>query len=80
MADTGLPAPPALQAPIASQPSTQPVQPPLLPAQPIQLVYIPQLIWSHFKPKFTGIPEEDADTDLLRTNDSMDTYTHFKKM
>ena len=43
-------------------------------AQAIQAVHVPQLNWSHFKPEFTGKPEEDAEAHLLRTNDWMDTH------
>ena len=31
-------------------------------------------MWSHFKPEFSGKPEEDAETHLLRTKDWMDTH------
>ena len=34
---------------------------------------MPQLNWSHFKPEFSGKPE-DAEAHLLRTNDWMDTH------
>ena len=34
----------------------------------------PQLNWLHFKPKYAGKPEEDAEAYLLRTNDWMDTH------
>ena len=30
--------------------------------------------WSHFRPKFTGKPEEDGETYLLHTNDWMNTH------
>ena len=30
--------------------------------------------WCHFKPEFTGKPEEDAEAHLLRTNDWMRTH------
>ena len=30
-----------------------------------------QLNWSHFKPYFSGKPEEDVEAHLLRTNDQM---------
>ena len=30
--------------------------------------------WSHFKPDFSGKPEEDAEVHLLRTNDWMTTH------
>ena len=43
---------------------------PLAPGAPQRL----QLNWSHFKPKFAGKPEEDAEAHLLRTNDWMDTH------
>ena len=33
-----------------------------------------QLNWSHFKPDFSGKPEEDAEAHLLRTNDWMTTH------
>ena len=36
--------------------------------------HIPLLNWSHFKPEFSGKPEEDAEAHLLRTNDCMDTH------
>ena len=34
----------------------------------------PQLNWFHFKPKYAGKPEEDAEAHLLRMNDWMDTH------
>ena len=33
-----------------------------------------QLNWSHFKPDFSGKPEEDTEVHLLRTNDWMTTH------
>ena len=45
--------------------------------QPIptqQMQHIPQLNWSHFKPEFSGRPEEDAEAHLLRTNEWMGTH------
>ena len=35
---------------------------------------MPPLNWSHFKPKYSGKPDEDAEAHLLRTNDWMDTH------
>ena len=35
---------------------------------------MPPLNWSHFKSKFSGKPDEDAEGHLLRTNDWMDTH------
>ena len=43
---------------------------PIVPGAPQR----PQLNWSHFKPKFAGKPEEDAEAHLLKTNDWMDTH------
>ena len=34
----------------------------------------PQLNWSHFKPKYAGKLEEDAEAHLLRTNNWINTY------
>ena len=31
------------------------------------------LNWSHFRPEFSGKPEEDAEAHLLRTDDWMET-------
>ena len=41
--------------------------------QAMQIPHVPQLNWSHFKPKYSGKPDEDAEAHLLRTNDGMDT-------
>ena len=74
MADA-LPVPPAPVPPPAIppvQPTIPPAQP--IPVQPIQAAHVPQLNWSHFKPKFAGKPDEDAEVHLLRTNDWMDTH------
>ena len=83
MADGGLS---ALQPPpvVPPAPSIHPPVPPIqlvvspaqpLPTQPIQLPHMPQLNWSHFKPKCIGKPDEDVEAHLLRTNDWMDTQT-----
>ena len=32
------------------------------------------LNWSHFKPKYSGKPDEDAEAHLLRMNDWMDMH------
>ena len=81
MADCGLPTPPALPVPQPSlvAPPASPVQlivPPSQPisTQPIQSAHIPQLNRSHFKPEFTGKPDEDVEAHFLRTNDRMDTH------
>ena len=52
-------------------PQPPPVIHPVVPMQPGPM---PQLNWSHFKPEFTGKPDEDAEAHLLRTNDWMDTH------
>ena len=53
-------------------PSLNPFMPnaPLAPAEPQR----PQLNWSHFKPKYVGKPDKDAEAHLLRTNDWMDRH------
>ena len=55
-------------------PPTQPAVPPPQPVVPP--VLMPQLNWSHCKPKFTGKPHEDAEAHLLRPNDRMDTHAY----
>ena len=64
MGDAGLqardaPTPPAPQA--LQQPKQQAQQ-------------IPPLNWLHFKPEYSGKPEEDAEAHLLRTNGWMNTH------
>ena len=52
-----------------------PQQPPLQPLQPQQAQQGHMHInWSHFKPEYSGKPEEDVETYLLRTNDLMNTH------
>ena len=34
----------------------------------------PQLNWPHFKSKYAGKPDEDAEAHLLRINDWMDAH------
>ena len=55
---------------------THPPHNPFLPNAPIApgAPQRPQFNWSHFKPRFAGKPEEDAEAHLLRTNDWMDTH------
>ena len=68
MADGGPPAPqPPPVAPVV--PPASPVQQlPTPPAQQNQL-QVPHLNWSHFKPEFSGKPEDGTKAHLLRTND-----------
>ena len=60
--------------------STQPPPPPADPSalqasqQPEQEVV--HLIWSYFKPEFSGKPDGDAEAHLLCTNDWMNAH-HF---
>ena len=68
MAETGPQAPPIPEA--ALEPQVP--QEPKAPQQPAW--HIPQLNWSHFRPKFSGKLEEDAEAHLLRTNDWMNTH------
>ena len=43
------------------------------PPQVIQQQQLP-MNWSHFKPEFSGKPDEDVEAHLLRTNDWMTTH------
>ena len=47
-------------------------QAPQVPQQPV--LHMSPLNWSHFKPKFSGKPDEDAKANLLGTNYWMDTH------
>ena len=44
-----------------------------IPPQPAQQVNL-HMNWSHFKPEYSGKPEEDIEVHLLRTNDWMNTH------
>ena len=66
----GVPAPNPPPPP-ADQPEPQAPQQPVQPAQ--QVVH---LNWSHFKPEFSGKPDEDSEAHLLCTNDWMNAH-HF---
>ena len=75
MAEGGPPAPPI--HPQAPQQPQQPVQLPIAPDQPVptkQAQQIPHLNWSHFKPEYSGKPEENVDAHLLGRNKWMDTH------
>ena len=50
------------------QPTPKPLQP-----QPGQQVPL-HMNWSHFKPEYSGKPEEDVEAHLLRMNDWMNTH------
>ena len=80
MAEAGLqapdiPAPP--QLPAQPHPVQQPAQPTWQVQQPVQQTHQAQQVvhlnWSHFKPEFSGKPEE-AEAPLLRTNNQMKTH------
>ena len=65
--------PPPQNPPIPPVPQIPHVpQVPQVSQQPI--LHMPSLNWSHFKPKFSGKPDEDANAHLHRTNDWMDTH------
>ena len=68
-ADPADPAMPALKQPALNQPVL--IQPAL--AAP-QIIHQTTLNWSHFKPEFSGRPEEDVKTHLLHTNNWMETH------
>ena len=69
-----IPAPPPPPAQPALQTPQQPTQLPPQPSQQGQQMVC--LNWSHFKPEFSGKPEEDAEAHLLRPNDWMNAH-HF---
>ena len=52
----------------------EPNNPNPLPQHPPMPMANNQLNWSHFKPDFSGKPEEDTEAHLLRTNDWMTTH------
>ena len=52
----------------------EPNNPNPLPEQPPMPMANNQLNWSHFKPDFSGKPEEDVEAHLLRTMDWMTTH------
>ena len=52
----------------------EPNNPNPLPENPPIPMTNNQLNWSHFKPDFSGKPEEDVEVHLLRTNDWMTTH------
>ena len=51
-----------------------PQAPPALEAPHLPTLHVPLLNWSHFKPKYSGKPDEDAEAHLGRTNDWIDTH------
>ena len=72
---------PEVQGKSAPNPPPSPADPPepqvlQQPVQPAQQVI--HMNWSHFKPEFSGKPEEDAEAHLLCTKDWMNTH-HFVK-
>ena len=56
------------------QPPVPPPQPAFIPTQPVQPGPKPQLNQFHFKPEFTGKPDEEVEAHLLRINDWMDMH------
>ena len=42
--------------------------------QALDIPCVPQLNWSHFKPKYSVKPHKDVEAHLLRMNDWMDTH------
>ena len=66
MAEGGLPGP----APPREEPPLPPIPQPLQPGQQAQM----HMNWSHFKPEYSGKPEENVEARLLRTNDWMNTH------
>ena len=70
--------PPPPSGPVVPQAPQQPAGP-QAPQQPAALQAPHQMVhlnWSHFKPEFSGKPDEDAKAHLLHTNDWMNAH-HF---
>ena len=65
--------PPDVQAEGAGEPEEPNNPNSLLENLPIPIANN-QINWSHFKPDFSGKPEEDAETHLLKTTDWMTTH------
>ena len=61
--------PPPPQNPQIPLVPNAPQVPPAPDALHLHATHLPLLNWSHFKPKHSGIPDEDAEAHLLRTND-----------
>ena len=59
---------------LASHREAQALQPPQQPLQPQDQQVHLHMNWSHFKPEYSGKPEEDVEAHLLRTNDWMNTH------
>ena len=72
MAEAGLPGPALHREDPPPPPAPQPT-PQVLLLQPGQEVQM-HMNWSHFKPEYSGKPEEDVEAHLLRTNDWMNTH------
>ena len=79
MADPPVPPPADPKAPAPNQPAPEnPADPAMhaLNQSPLaapQIIHQPALNWSHFKPEFSGRPEEDVEVHLC-TNDWMETH------
>ena len=66
------PADPTMPAPLVLSPNQPTPQDPAAPQTHIGQQ--PALNWSHFRPEFTGKPEEDVEAYLLHTNGWMNTH------
>ena len=79
MADKEGPVAPAPQGGPNQNQNPQNSPPPLNPFVPnapqaVEIPCVPQLNWSHFKPKYSGKLDKGVEAHLLRTNDWMDTH------
>ena len=73
------------QVPDQNPPLNQNSPPPLNPFMPnapiaAEAPQRPQLNWSHFKPKYMGRPDEDAEAHLLMTNDWVATHKFLEQV
>ena len=78
--EEGIPAPNPPPAPVQAlqvPQAPQVLQVPQAPQAP-QRQQLIHLNWSHFKPEFSGKPDEDAEAHLLYTNNWMNVH-HFNE-
>ena len=68
MEEGGLPGPVPWREDLTPQPPPQPLQLPQAPQAHLQMH------WSHFKPEYSGKPEQEVEAHLLQTKDWMNTH------
>ena len=71
------PADPAVSAPLVPPPNQPTPQDPAAPQ--VHIGQQPALNWSHFRPEYSGKPEEDAEAHLLCTNGWMNIHNFLRR-